>query len=117
MTEFPCLEVPPGATATVYMIDTTVTIDNIPFGRLLEPPVAGLAKTPMLATYAFMVENQDGRKVLLDLGARKDLQTLAPAVRNVLSTVEWVAKVEKNVLEILQENGYRDTDFEAIIWR
>ncbi|KAL4966973.1 MBL fold metallo-hydrolase [Aspergillus stella-maris] len=116
MPDFPSHTIPPGATARVCLIDTTTTIDNIPFARLVEPPVEGVTKIPILRTYSFFLENSQGRKVLFDLGARKDLQNLAPSVRSMLDTVDWVVKVEKNVLDILQENGYKSTEFEAIIW-
>ncbi|KAF9885385.1 hypothetical protein FE257_013003 [Aspergillus nanangensis] len=116
MPDFPSYTIPPGATARVCLIDTTTTIDNVPFTRLLEPPVEGVTRIPTLPTYSFFLENSRGRKVLFDLGARKDLQNLAPSVRRGLETVDWVVKVEKNVLDILQENGYTGGEFEAIIW-
>ncbi|KAL4861060.1 hypothetical protein BDV12DRAFT_204410 [Aspergillus spectabilis] len=117
MPDVPSHRIPPGATARVCLIDTTTTIDNVPFARLLEPPVAGITNIPILRTYSFFLENSQGCKVLFDLGARKDLQNLAPSVRSMLDSVDWVVKVEKNVFDILQENGYKGTDFEAIIWR
>ncbi|KAL2817765.1 beta-lactamase-like protein [Aspergillus cavernicola] len=76
----------------------------------------GVTKIPLLRTYSFYLKNSQGRKVLFDLGARKDLHNLAPSVRHMLDTVEWEVKVDKNVFDILHENGYKGTDFEAIIW-
>ncbi|KAL2834384.1 beta-lactamase-like protein [Aspergillus cavernicola] len=116
MHGIPQFEVPAGAAATVKIIDTTSSLNLVPLGRLLEPPVHNVNHVPFLPVYSYYIESSDGRKVLFDLGTRKDMHNLSPSVYNRLPTTGWELRVEKNVIEILEESGYQGSNFEAIIW-
>ncbi|KAL9612333.1 MAG: hypothetical protein Q9167_003066 [Letrouitia subvulpina] len=67
--------------------------------------------------YSFLIEHPgDGRKLLFDLGVRKDWENLSPSI--VKHIKAWNAKVsvEKGVAEILEEGGVNPQEIEAIIW-
>ncbi|KIW96786.1 uncharacterized protein Z519_02177 [Cladophialophora bantiana CBS 173.52] len=112
----PPLAIPSGQTASVSLIDTTCTIDHIDLHYLVGPPVEGVSKLPCMPVYSFLVENLTGRKVLFDLGLRKDRQNLAPSVTAGLAKASFEVNATKDVPGILAEHGYRLQDIEAIIW-
>lgn len=84
----------------------------------MTPPIHGHTQMTVPA-YSFLVEQvSSGRKVVFDLGLRKDWQAHPPAVQSIISGPEWAFDVSKNVDEILQENGVdvKGGAIEAIFW-
>lgn len=58
------------------------------------------------------------KRVLFDLGSRKDWKNLPPAVLNIITSPGWDIEVTKDVREILTENGV-DVEggaIDSIIW-
>jgi hypothetical protein len=103
-----------GAAARVFIIDTTSHIANIPIFVFMTPPMDGY-ETVHCPSYAFLVENSSGRKVVSGLGIRKDTENLTPAIRNKIQIAKVV--VEKGVDEILRDHKVQPEEIEAIIWR
>lgn len=69
--------------------------------------------------FSFLVEQVSSRrKILFDLGCRKDWQKFSPAVLSVVTQENWNIEVEKNVAEILQENGVDVAGgaIEGVVW-
>jgi hypothetical protein len=110
----PTFNVPPGAAAGVSIIDTTTVLSDVPLELMLAPPMPGFP-TFVAPAYSFLVDGPTGRKVLFDLGVRKDYWNNSPAV--VEATKGWGIEVEKAVHEILPARGLKPEDIEAIIWR
>ncbi|RVX73584.1 hypothetical protein B0A52_02472 [Exophiala mesophila] len=111
------LSIPPGATVKVQIIDTTSRI-HAPVGRFMTPAIKGHESLNAPA-FSFLVEHPKlNRKIVFDLGLRKDWQNLPPVIVNQLTPPDWVCAVEKNVAEILQENGINVAggEIEAVIW-
>jgi glyoxylase-like metal-dependent hydrolase (beta-lactamase superfamily II) len=68
-------------------------------------------------SYSFLIEHPlSGRKVLFDLGVRKDFENLAPAVTNWFKESETTCSVEKDITTILEEGGVKADEIESIIW-
>ncbi|KAK5686644.1 hypothetical protein LTS10_002767 [Elasticomyces elasticus] len=70
-------------------------------------------------TYSMLIEHPSGRKLLYDLGCRKDWQNLAPATnvnKMVDAGVIQELTVEKNGSEILVEGGVDLGSIEGVIW-
>ncbi|EXJ66935.1 uncharacterized protein A1O5_10130 [Cladophialophora psammophila CBS 110553] len=114
----PTLHIPPGAAAKVQIIDTTSRLD-VPLQVFMGPTQFGheILKVP---SFSFLIEQvSSGRKILFDLGCRKDWQRLPPPVLGLVTQPGWKIEVKKDsVAQILQEN---DVDvaggaIEAIIW-
>lgn len=65
-------------------------------------------------SYAFLISH-GSRHLLFDIGCRKDIENLAPNVRE--DAQEW-GKVEQEVADILAESalGIKPADIEAVIW-
>jgi glyoxylase-like metal-dependent hydrolase (beta-lactamase superfamily II) len=113
----PLLDLPPGASAKVQIIDTTSRI-HAPVSAFMHPAITGHEYLNAPA-FSFLVEQVSShRKILFDLGLRKDWQRLPPAVLKILTDPSWKCEVTKNVAEILQENGVDVAagEIEAVVW-
>ena len=84
---------------------------------ILEPEILG-HDTLQCPAYSFLIEHPSGRKLLYDLGTRKDWQSLPPMVLSLLKQHDLSIEVEKNVAEILQDHGVLVSGgaIEALIW-
>lgn len=112
----PPLNIPSGAVANVSIIDTTSSIGKLQLGHLMGPPVPGLPYLPTFPSYSFLVTSPQGKKVLFDLGIRKDWQKYSPLIQERLKGRGWEVGAEKNVDEILEENGVDKGSVGGIVW-
>jgi len=98
----------------VSCIDSTCRLD-IPMGPFLQPDYVG--KDRLLGPcFAFLIEHPSKKPILFDLAIRKDWEKLPSYSKWV--ELKWGIHVEKDVAEILKENGV-DVDggaVDAIIW-
>ena len=100
----------------VSIIDTTTHIGGIPNGLFMVPPIPGYEYLNC-PSYSFLIEHSSGRKILFDLGVRKDWDNLAPKVFNRLKESDWDIRVPKDVREILEEEGIDPGTVDGIVWR
>jgi hypothetical protein len=110
----PEFSIPSGASARVFIIDTTSHIANIPIFVFMTPPMDGY-ETVHCPSHALLVENLSGRKVVFGLGIRKGIENLTPAIRNRIQIAKVVVK--KGDSEILREHKVQPEEIETIIWR
>jgi hypothetical protein len=104
------------STVTVRVIDTTGRI-YMPVGTMFDPTIKGHTKLAS-PSYSFLIEHEGlGSKILFDLGIQKNWQDQAPDVVNMIKESGWDVHVEKNVADILEENGIQPAVIDAIIWR
>ncbi|KAF2100597.1 putative N-acyl homoserine lactonase AttM [Rhizodiscina lignyota] len=96
----------------ICIIDTTTRIEGFPHSLILDPDIPGW-ETPPISVYALLIEHASGRKLLYDLGLRKDWENLPPRISGMLHQLS--VTVEKDVPEILKEDGLEPGDIEAII--
>ena len=82
------------------------------------PDIKGFDKVSC-GTWSFLIEHPSGRKLLYDLGCRKDWRNLSKALgledlveMGVLDKLE----IEKNVADILVEGGVKLEEVDGIIW-
>lgn len=73
---------------------------------------------PLIALgYSFLVEHSPtGRKIVFDLGLRKNREGHTPAMRKAVG-VDYEATVDTDVAEQLREGGVDLESIEAVIWR
>lgn len=109
--------VPSGAAARVCIIDSTMRIHDMPTSLLLEPPMDGLEKLPSIGSWSFLVKSSTGESVLFDLGAAADIETSLPLVAGQIEQLKVKIEVEKNVADILKENGIDPGTIKSVIWR
>lgn len=108
-------DIPKGEAARVSIIDTTFLYD-IPVDNYIQPIVPGY-ETFALPSYAFLVENSKGRKVLFDLALRKDWENLTPEALHEIQVDGIKIKIEKDVVDILGEEGIMPRDIESVVFR
>lgn len=112
----PALNIPTSSnTVKVQIIDTTAQI-RCNADYFLSPAVGGL-DVLVFKVYAFLIENAgSGKKVLFDLGVRRDWENLATPMVERLREI-FDVDVKKGVSQILEENGVGLEEISSIIWR
>jgi hypothetical protein len=103
-------------------IVTIKMINPVNFGpaqihRFMEPPVPGLQTFKTSPSLSFLIEHPSGRRLVFDLGIRKDWHNYAPSIVEYLPSTNYDIQVEKNVVDILEEAGIAGESIEAVIWR
>lgn len=94
-------------TVTVKIVNSTAFMRTTAIGTFMYPTYKGHEAMSGPA-FSFLVEHEaEGktRRLLFDLGIRKDWQNLAPLWVSYLSDGTWDLHTEKNVQDIL-EQGY-----------
>lgn len=102
-------------TVKVSIIDTTTSI-TLPMSVMVKPAVVGGYETCTCPSYSFLIEHPSGRKLLFDLGVRKDWENMAPFMVDILKKNNWAVTVGKDVHDILEDNGHDPKAVEAIFW-
>lgn len=108
-------EIPAGETIAVKLINT-VNFGPAQLHRFMAPPVPGLETFRSIPSFSFILEHQSGRKVVFDLGIRKDYMNYSPKVAEYIPTTSYNIEVKKNVADVLEEAGIPPTSVEAVIW-
>jgi hypothetical protein len=104
---------------TVKIINTTTYIKGPGIANLLYPHIKG-HDTYRGPSYAFLIEHElkgSTRRLLFDLGMRKDWHKLSPVIVSSIEAQNWSIHVENSVAEVLEDGGVNRADIEAIIWR
>ena len=96
---------------------------TMPAAFIFTPVLPGheLYRAPI---WTFLVEHHaTGKKLMFDLGTRKDMENIPPAFGKLIETVlampgaEYEMVVEKDVATQLKEGGVALDDVGAVIWR
>ncbi|KAF1991025.1 hypothetical protein K402DRAFT_368804 [Aulographum hederae CBS 113979] len=113
MAELGC----PHSTSTVRlrMIDTTaVMVVNAKF--FIEPVQKGHEQLNLYVA-AFLIEHPpSGRKIMFDLGVRKDYWKLPAGLQKRLGFIIPGLRVDRDATEILEEKGVGLGDISSVIW-
>jgi len=113
----PDLHIPASsATVQISIIDTTSHISKIPTDNFLLPKIPGYDFLDCPA-FSFLIQHSSGRKLLFDLGVRKDWENFAPALYNNIKDSNWKITVKKDVREILESESIDPSEISGIIWR
>jgi hypothetical protein len=111
------ISMPPGDEIVTVKLINPVNFGPAILNRFMAPPVPGLETFNTSPSLCFLLEHSSGRKLVFDLGIRKDYHNYSPNIAAYLPTTKYHIQVEKNVGDILQDGGIALTDVEAIIWR
>ena len=112
------IDVPQGQTSVkVTVVDNGARISG-PISMFLEPPLLDHLQAEGLEApaYVFLVEHEAlERKLVFDLGIRKEISAYAPSVIEYHKA--FTLKPGKDVFEVLQDGGIDLKTVEAVIWR
>jgi hypothetical protein len=117
MSSFTDLRIPSSnATVKVHAIDVAEPGVIAPAPYFIHPILPGTENFPC-PVYAFYIEHATTkRRVMFDLGFRKDPENLAPVVAANYASA-FNIKVERDVPDRLKEAGIPLESVEAVIWR
>ncbi|KAH7927167.1 hypothetical protein BV22DRAFT_1032176 [Leucogyrophana mollusca] len=110
------LSIPPSqATVTVKAIN--VSNDGRSLAQFfLKPVLAGREVLPAVF-FSFLIEHPtSGKRLVFDLGVRKDPMNYPPAVVEMFEKGVFGATVEKDVATLLEEGGIPLNSVNAVIW-
>ncbi|KAG7443893.1 uncharacterized protein BT62DRAFT_1078088 [Guyanagaster necrorhizus] len=104
---------------TVKAINVAGPSTILPAAQVLEPVLPGY-ETMTMPVYAFFIEHRATKKRLMfDLGMRKDQEGLPPAIQQMLTmwrNLGFGIVVDKDVYEELQEGGVDPATISTVIW-
>ncbi|KAF4466853.1 metallo-beta-lactamase superfamily [Fusarium albosuccineum] len=110
----PSLNIPPSdQVVDISVINSTADV-RCPWGFFVKNPLPGhdMLECP---SFVFLVQHPSGKKVLFDLGLRKDTEAFPPVIQEGMKGLHM--KAEKDIAQILQEDGGIALDeIDSIIW-
>lgn len=113
----PDLKIPSSTTTVnIRIIDTTSRISGIPLSGFVSPAIKGHTHITAAPAFSFLIEHPSNRKLLFDLGVRKDKENFAPKIVNRLRDGRWDVEVKQGVREQLEAHGVSGKDVEGIVW-
>ena len=107
-------------TVTVSIIDTTAVV-TVPAAMFMEPIIKGV-ESLKACCYSFLIkhDNPDAKTkydtMVFDLGVRKDLDNSPKVVVDQVRGAGMDIPVEKDVIDILKDNGEDPAKVGGIIW-
>jgi hypothetical protein len=111
------VQLPRGDIVVSVSLVNPVNFGPAVLSRFMAPAVPGLEKFQSSPSHSFLLEHPSGRRLVFDLGIRKDYQNYAPKIAAYIPTTKYNIEVEKNVVEILEAGGVPAESVEAVIWR
>ncbi|KAJ7087217.1 beta-lactamase-like protein [Mycena belliarum] len=88
----------------------------VPASVFFSPILAGLEKLRCPA-FSFLIENAaTKRRVMFDLGPRKDPENAAPSVAEAIKSGVFVMPVSRDIVERLSDAGVDPESISAVIW-
>lgn len=99
------------------LIESSTSFVKLPIDSFLQPHYKG--KDYLTGpTYCFFMQHPSGKHILFDLGIRKDWENLSPVLVDNFKKKKWELGAEKNIAEILMENGVdvAKGDIDTVIW-
>jgi glyoxylase-like metal-dependent hydrolase (beta-lactamase superfamily II) len=116
MTANKLIDFPQGSTTVeVHLINST-DFGPAQINRFMSPPVPGLETFKTSPSHSFYIKHPSGRKLIFDLGIRKDYQNYSKVIADYLPTTKYDISVFANVADILKENNVDPGSVEAVVW-
>lgn len=110
-------QVPAGDKAVNVKLINPVSFGPSRLHRFMTPSIPGFEGHSTCPSFSFLLEHPSGRRLVWDLGIRKDFQNYSPKIAEYIPTTKYKIDAPKNVADTLEENGIPGKDVEAVIWR
>ncbi|KAJ7253335.1 beta-lactamase-like protein [Mycena haematopus] len=89
---------------------------SVPAGAMMQPVLAGYEDFHA-PVFAFLVEHAaTGRRIMFDLGPRKDQENTVPAIAEILKAGQYAMVVDRDITEQLVDYGVDLQSISAAIW-
>jgi hypothetical protein len=111
------IDFPTGSTAKFSIIDTDTRLAKVPTNMLMGPVLDGLDFLPSAPSWSFLIESPTGKKVLFDLSMSKNFRNYSPTVHEILKAMDAEINADKDVAQVLTENGFPLEAVDSIILR
>ncbi|KAG6807517.1 hypothetical protein H0H93_001531 [Arthromyces matolae] len=106
----------PSVTATVDVRAFDVAYDGTVLASAFMTPVLPGFEAYSAPMYAFLIEHKPtGKRIMFDLGPRKDTENSAPGVLQFLATFGKIT-FPKDIIDLLTEGGIHPESINAVIW-
>ncbi|GAB7364260.1 hypothetical protein MBLNU230_g4808t1 [Neophaeotheca triangularis] len=112
----PVVNLPESASTVDVKVINPVNFGPARLHRFMAPSVDHLEIFPTSPSLCFLLEHNSGRKLVWDLGIRKDHENYAPSIASYLPTTGYDIQIQKNVADILEDGDVNLNDIEAVIW-
>jgi hypothetical protein len=90
---------------------------KLPASAFFQPVIPG-HENLRCPDFAFLIESQSTKKrVMFDLGSRKDLENAAPCIAEQYKSGAIVFPVNRDIVEQLRDAGVALESISAVIWR
>lgn len=110
------VSLPSGSTTITLKLINPVMFGPGKVNRMMGPPVPGLDTFEEVPSISFLLEHPSGRRLVWDLGIRKDYQNYAPKVASYIPSTGYSFRIDKDVAEVLRDGGVPLNTVEGIIW-
>ncbi|KAL0062508.1 hypothetical protein AAF712_010642 [Marasmius tenuissimus] len=116
------IAIPPStSTVSVRAFDVHADTFRVPASSLVDPVLPGRQIMEPVPGFVFLIEHVDAdgrqRRLMFDLGTRKDLQGFAPKLREIVSSNSLARlDVERDVVDQLTEGGIDLKSIDTVIW-
>ena len=110
-------EIPRGTTTVKVAILNSAFLNGIPMSRFAKPTILGQEKLKKAPSFSYLVEHPCGRRILFDLGVRRDLVNLSPIMCKRMKDAGWEASVERSIPDLLEEQMVSLQSIDTVIWR
>ena len=113
----PPLEIPGSSVCVaVRIIDTGARLSG-PTPTVVQPSYPGHEYLTNMPALPFLIEHASGKKVVFDLGIRKDWQNFSPTTMKAWHSAGVQCKGAKAVVDDLEEGGVKKEEIDSVSWR
>ncbi|RDL29819.1 Uncharacterized protein BP5553_10684 [Venustampulla echinocandica] len=114
----PKFKIPPGQSIAAIKLINAVNFGPATLKGMMGPPIPHVLTfgADLVPSLSFLLEHSSGRRLVWDLGIRKDWHNHAPKIAEYIPTRNYTIEVTKNVIDVLEENGIKGSSVEAVIW-
>ncbi|KAF1924830.1 Metallo-hydrolase/oxidoreductase [Didymella exigua CBS 183.55] len=110
------IRIPQESTAVKGYLINPVNFGPAQIRQFMAPPVPGLETFKIFPSHSFYIEHPSGKRLVFDLGIRKDYPNYSKSIVDYLPTTKYDIQVSKIVVEILEDHGVSPETIEAIVW-
>ncbi|KAH8897967.1 metallo-beta-lactamase superfamily protein [Thozetella sp. PMI_491] len=110
------LQLPAGRETITVKLINPVNFGPAIIKRFMTPMVPGLDQFKDSPSHSFLLEHPSGRKLVFDLGIRKDYLNYSPKIAEYIPTTGYDIQAPRDVAQILEEGGISTSEIEAVIW-